>query len=353
MKTNLAFAKSTASGMTAEVGLASCDPRFVALLNEAQYELSERGKWWGTYKRLRVCVSANCITWPREVKTVEGFNQCSVSLPIANEWYEFQEDVVAPRASSSTTDGDCRCDRSMMLDRGVTVQFRDISTPSRIRIYPRNSSDAGKKVFLQGLDANGVRVRTLDSGVYVDGEYVTLAYPFATSTTIFAAPGLTGGQKPVTDHELLIFGVAASDSTETQIALWHASEQFPSYRRNYLTDRVSRCSTSGNCEDVGDGCSQVMSSCADAVSDAIVRLEFIPAYVDSDWLFLNYIAIKWMMKAIQMRTKNDLQSAVVYEKMALRVLKSELDAYSPPELTQINVSVGGTAKMNRVFGGFV
>lgn len=351
MKTNLAFAKSTASGMPAEVGLASCDPRFVALLNEAQYELSERGKWWGTYKRMRVCVTANCITWPREVKTVEGFNQCNLSLPIANEWYEFQENVVAPSASSTETY--CKCDQSMMLDRGVTVQFRDISTPSRIRIYPRNASDAGKKVFLQGFDANGVRVRTLDSGSYVDGEYVTLAYPFATSTTIFSAPGLTGGQKTLTDHELLIFAVAASDSTETQIALWQASEQFPSYRRNYLTDRVSRCSTSGACKDVGDGCSQVMSSCGDAVSDAIVRLEFIPAYVDSDWLFLNYIAIKWMMKAIQMRTKNDLASSVVYEKMALRVLKSELEAYSPPEMTQINVSVGGTAKMNRVFGGFV
>ena len=95
MRKTLAQAKN--STIAQAVGLATCDERFVQLLNEAQARLADMGKWWGTYKKLRICVTAGCITWPREVKTIEAMNLCGYNIPIQNQWYEFQTDERAPR----------------------------------------------------------------------------------------------------------------------------------------------------------------------------------------------------------------------------------------------------------------
>lgn len=352
MRTNLGQAKSANSGIAQSVGIPACDPRFTALLNRAQQRAADMGKWWGTYKRLRVCVLKNCITWPREVKVVEGFNQCGWSLPVRNLWYDFQENVLAPSAET------CACAQSQLLDRNTVCQYRDFDGPSYVRIYPSSATDAGKKVLLQGLDSNGVPVRTLNGSEWVDGEYVTLAYPFVTSTTIFKAPGLTGVQKPVTNKSLTAFSVLASTDVETQIAIWEPSEENPCYRRSYLTVRGKRCEPSAPgtvaCEDRGDGCEPAMDNCSQVVADVIVRREFIPASVDSDWLFIsNLTAVNSFMKAIQKEDKNQYDLAEQEIQRGLRALRNELDAYSPPQQTKINVETMGTARLSRVFGGFI
>ena len=366
MRKTLAQAKN--STIPQAVGLATCDDRFVQLLNEAQERLSEMGKWWGTYKKLRVCVTAGCITWPREVKTIEAMHVCGYNIPIQNQWYEFQTDERAPRTGC----GREGCEQDQLLDRGMVYQYRDFTGASKIRIYPSltagGTADAGKRVLLQGLDAGtGQPIRTLDAvtGEYVWGEYVTLPNPAVTAyvetTNIFKVPGLTGAQKPLTQGSLTIVAYNTTTFVQTQIAIWGPSEQNPEYRRTYLINMPEVCGANGcnggslnDCIDHGDGCVPADEACTNTVVEAIVRLEFIPAVVDSDWLFIgNLQAVKHMMKAIQKEDRNQYTEAEREIQLALRALRNELEAYSPNERSVINVQPFGSAKIEYRFGGFI
>ena len=365
MRKTLAQAKN--STIPQAVGLATCDERFVQLLNEAQARLADMGKWWGTYKKLRVCVTAGCITWPREVKTIEAMNLCGYNIPIQNQWYEFQTDTRAPRTGC----GREGCEQDQLLDRGMVTQFRDFTGASKIRIYPQLAADAGKRVLLQGLNAaTNQPIRTLDAvtGEYVWGEYVTLpnpsvvAYVETSAINIFKMPGLTGAQKPLTQGSLTINAVNTTTGVQTQIAIWGPSEQNPEYRRTYLIGMpevcggVNSCNTNQDncCIDNGDGCVPADETCTNTVVESIVRLDFIPAVVDSDWLFIgNLQAIKHMMKAIQKEDRNQYTEAEREIQLALRSLRNELEAYSPNSRSVINVQPYGSAKIQFRFSGFI
>lgn len=354
MRKTLAQAK--ASTIPQAVGLAACDPRFLNLLNEAQERLADMGKWWGTYKRLRICITDGCITWPQEVVTVDAVNACHVGVPIRNEWFEFQDDVRAPATGcDSNGNREGACEERQLLDRGLVYQYRDFTALSTVRLYPSLAADVGKRVLLQGNDANGIPIRTLDSvsGTYVNGEYVTLALPFAESVSEFAVPGLTGVQKPLTQGQVTATSVAVTTGTETQIAIWGPSVQNPEYRRTYLTNWPRLCAD-GTCQPQGDGCTPADASCSNVTAESIVRLKFIPAVVDSDWLFIeNLEALKHMMRAIQKEDANLVAESEAYRTMAVRALRNQLEVMSPKERTTINILPFGTAKPQRIFAGFI
>lgn len=349
MRTTLLNAKQ--SDIPATMGLAGCDPRFVQLANAAQQELADAGKWWGTYGTIRTCVTAGCITWPRFVKTILGMNVCGYGIPIRNAWYEFQLYRKAPSTA------ECNCDGTELLDRGTVCQHQDFAGLSKIRIYPANSTDVGKRVLLQGKDANGDTIRTLDGSVWVDGEYVTLASPFIESTKQFAAPSLTGVQKPLTNGLLTVTAVNVATGAQTEIAVWEPSETAPAYRRTYLNNLPRLCqnyNSSRGCTDNGNGCVAPDEACTNIVVESIVRMEFVPVVVDTDWLFIsNLRALKHGMRSIQMRDREEYQKAEIEWQQALRLLRNELEAYSPITQTVINVQPFGTAKPARIFGGFV
>ena len=350
MKANLAQAK--ASRIPQAVGIAACDSRFTQLVNDAQSRLAEMGKWWGTYRRMRICVTAGCVTWPREVKTIEAINLCGVGIPVQNDWYEFQTDVKAPATH------DDHCESNQLLSRGMVSQYRDFTGLSKVRLYATVASDAGKRVLVQGLDANGNVIRTLDvvSGDWVDGEYLTLVAPagFVESTNSFAAPHLTGVQKPLTSGRITATGVNVTSGVETQIAVWGPSEMFPQYRRTFLVNMPEVSCANTCCQDQGDGCLPADTSCSNVVVEAIVRLDFVPAVVDSDWLFIgNLEALRHMMRAITLEDRELYQQAEREIQLALRALRNEMEAYSPAERTVINVQSFGSSKPHRIFAGFV
>lgn len=351
MRKTLAQAKN--SSIPASLGIPACDPRFLQYLNEAQERLANKGKWWGTYKRIRVCVTAGCVTWPQEVLNVEALQVCKDGVVIRNEWFEFQEDVRAP--ATHCEDGEGACEGRQLLDRGLVYQYRDFTALSTVRVYPSLAADVGKRVLLQGLDGNGQPIRTLDSvsGNYVDGEYVTLASPFVETVNEFNVPGLTGAQKPLTSGSLTLTSVAVTDGTETQIAIWDPSVQNPEYRRTFLTHLPRPCN-SGGCEDKGNGCAPADTSCSNIVVEAIVRLKPIPAVVDSDWLFIqNITALKYAMRSVQKEDANEDQEAEVNFQKAIRELRAELETYSPKDRTTVNVLPYGSAKLRYVTGGFI
>lgn len=348
MRTTLAQAKASSSGIARSINIAACDARFTEYVNNAQQRLSEMGKWWGTYRRLYVCLTGACITWPREVANVEGFTVCNEGIDLLNEWYEFGEGVSAPSASS------VQCGAPSLMERANACQFTDIATSAKIRIYPTVAADAGVKVILQGLDPNANPIRTVVSGAYIDGEQLTLASPFATSTFEFKAPGLLGVQKPVTKGRLNVFSVDTVTGVETKIAIWEAGEVNPSYRRSYMPNMPTGC-TRPACGCADNGCAPTpLPSCSGQLGEAIVRLEFIPAVVDTDWLFISNIhAVAAGCRALLHEEREQDQRAEVEWARAKRILRNELEKYSPNSLTRVNARPHGTADPRRIFAGFI
>jgi hypothetical protein len=341
MRTTLAQAKQPSSGIQRSINIAACDGRFVEYVNNAQQRLSEMGQWWGTYRRIWVCLSSACVTWPREVANPQGFRICNQGIDLVNEWYEFGESVKG-------FDDDL-CGPPSLVERPNACQFLDTTALSKIRIYPTVAADAGVKILLQGIEGNGNPIRTEVGTSYVDGEQVTLASPFVTTTFEFAAPGLLGVQKPITKGRLNVFSVDPDSGLETKIAIWEASEVNPSYRRHWIPNMPGASSC---CATTGNGCSAA-PECSDITGEAIVRLEFIPATVDTDWLFIsNLQAVACGVRAISYEEKNNQSGAEIEWARAIRILRNELEKYSPATLTRVNVQPHGSAHPRRIFGGF-
>lgn len=349
MRTTLGQAK-TSIALGESIAVASCDARFVPLVNDGQRYLAAKGRWWGTYQRLYVCLSSACITWPREVANVEAFKICEEGVPILNQWYEFGDLVPAPSLTS------CECAPPRLLDRAPSPQFVDTADSRQIRIYPRVASDAGKKVILQGVDdSTGQTIRTLVGSNYITGEQLTLASPFATSTFTFLKPGLVGVQKPVTNGVLDVYALDPDTGDEDKIAEWGASELNPQYRRSYLTSAPTAANTTdptGCCTSADNGCATV-PACNYPVGEAIVRLEVVDALIDSDWLLIqNLLALKHAMKALVLRDRGEYGAAEVETQEAVRILRADNEKYSPTRTMRVSARPHGQAHPSRVFAGF-
>ena len=348
MKTTLAQAKESAYGIARVLAIGACDPRFSDYINQAQQRLADMGTWWGTYRRLFVCISNSCITWPRGVAVPLGFKLCDRGIEMFNEWYEFGEAVRSPETAGAEGLA------PYLVERQNTCQFTDTTSNALIRIYPSVAADAGVKVLLQGLDPNGVPIRTVVGSTYVDGEQVTIASPFTTTTFEFMAPGLLGVQKPVTKGRLTAYSVDPSTGIETKIAIWEPSEVNPSYRRSFLASRPQCCGPQPVCSPNGNGCDQYPATpaCGSPRGEAIARMDFIPALVDTDWLFISNIqAIASGCRALLAEERDQATKAMYEWEAAKRILRNELEKYSPAELTRVVTRPYGNAPFERVIGG--
>ncbi|MFZ1539540.1 MAG: hypothetical protein WAT23_19445 [Chromatiaceae bacterium] len=344
MRYTVKQAKAISSGITSATGIIGCSPQFLERLSQAEVLLSQMGKWWGTYRRLWVCSSSDCVVWPRGVAVPLGLSVGGSGVRIHNEWYEFGDEVKAP----STDD----TDPTIAYDRPSVCHNTASPYPTwKLRLYPSVASDAGAKVIAQGYDDNGLVIRSQASdSAFIIGEELVLAAPFVDSTFTFAGSWLTGVQKPITNGRVLAYAVSPAGD-ETQIGTWEASEENPSYRRSFIPGINSRTCTSTPCATTG--CDPA-PTCTGRVFDAIVRMEPVPLLHDSDWLFLgNLGAYSAAIKSIIARDNGQYQAAEIELETAKRLLRNELETYDPAARTVVRSHPHGTAKLNRVLGGFI
>jgi len=341
------------SGINTFLGLATCDCRFISMVNEAQQRLLNCGRWWGAFKRIRICVRGGCITWPREVAAIDAIQICRENLPIRNGWYEFQVDVAPP------TLGDCGCDRMSLLDRDVVPSPANIATTgSYLAVYPTIASDAGKKILFQGYDKNGVYVRTSTTGVWVNGEYLNVLSPFNQTATQWLKDGLTGIQKDKTNGSLLVYEYNGADAPGVLLTTLYPWETAPAYRRSFVNNLPEVCCARpcSPCDPASEGCSTALPGCDDGITvTAIARLEFIPASVDSDWLIIgNVAALKHELRCLYYEDRQNQKQANVEHALALARLREELDTRTGGrERVTANVDLWGTAKFSKVTYGFI
>lgn len=291
------------AGIAKVLSLPEDDIRVIRFINEAQQRLAYKGKWQGTLAKYVVTQSAGLITWPRQLETIEAAAIDSNPAVVRNRWYEFVESGPGLVDASGA-------DASTLIDRGEAVTFSDIETtgnPKKLKFYSTaGTDDGGLEILVQGYDWDGNWVRNKVSNTWMDGEVLTLPAAggsgYVLSTSNYSA--ITGIQKTVTGGNIKLEELDTVTSVVREIGEYEPTEVRPVYRRSMvpgLSDSQAKTVT------------------------VIGKMRFIPAVVDSDWLYISYeAALRLMVQAVDKEEKNLIEESFAYEAKALGLMQDQL-----------------------------
>lgn len=288
-----------------QANVCSTDPRFLQWLNSIQERALNQGRWFGTTQLMRFCASDGCLILPREVAVIEAAKFDGVPLSLRNQWYQFIRPHCSFSActlpstslgrcnSSSSSCSCCGCRGGLDFEeRDLVPSYAFTNDGEKIRLYPTNLADVGKKVTLQGYDSNGVWVRSTIDGIVQDGEQVTLASPFTDSTTTWSAGNPLRVIKDPTSYRVLMFAIDSGGNETRQLGDYQPTETNPMYRRMWLPT----------------GCSTQTRTVT-----ALVSLQHIPLTQDNDWLlFTNLSAYEDGIMSAKYREAGDITLADSY-----------------------------------------
>ena len=150
------------------------DPLFLQYLNEVQQRLVNSGKWKGGIMTLRYASSPDFITMPYNYAGALALTYDRFPYPIFTQFHQYVEE------------GPGKVDEALHWP-GILIDLGDgyctqanIAAPSNIRVYS-SAADDTKKVRIYG---NLAGVTVYDSSGN-EGEEVTLAHPYVTTTNQF------------------------------------------------------------------------------------------------------------------------------------------------------------------------
>ncbi len=321
------------------IGLCAGDnDEFPATLNEAQLriiteETQPDEGWWGTWAIMRFNLDAttNSFTTPRDVARVTGIDVCKKPVLLRNQFYEYMEFGTGQRPQSCSQNR--LCENLGAWDRGRVVTFADLTPPNKkLRAYLTNASDAGKRVFYSGKDQFDNVIVTQDGLLNVTGEFVILGSPFI--DTVFQYTELSGIQKDETNGPVQIFQVDTVTGDETLLVTMEPGETTASYRRYFVNGIPCSCCSSPTIQ-----------------VSTLVKLDLIPAVVDTDYLLIgNLAALKEECQSIRMSDMDSVAAKKISDKhhaAALRILFGELDHYVGKEKVSIRVPIFGSDRLRR------
>lgn len=324
------------------LGICADDVSVVAeKVNTAQQRLlyapeAHDESWWGTWAEVLFNVDRDnpYITLPRDMARLESVNVCNEPVSINNQFYEYLRfgNGRMPKQCNSSNLG-----ITDLFERNNAVTFTDLSdAPQYIRAYITEESDINKRIFFQGTDSNGNTVYTQSGLNRVDGEFVTLVSPFATTTIPYNS--LTGIQKDQTAGRVLIYQVDPDTAAEVLLSVMEPGEETAQYRRYYLHNLPKSC------------CFTSATDCTIQVR-AIVKRELIPVKVDTDYtLIQNMEAIIEEAQAVRYSEVDNQESKSMEmqkHESAIRFLNGELSHYIGADNVAINVKVFGSARLEK------
>ncbi len=313
-----------ASRIPAALNICPTDVRLLPWVNEAVERLLRKALWIGTYGRFRICATDGCITLPSQLASIERAAQCGVVIPTHDLWYEFLSNGLGPRNASCSTNGGCNCGGGCGVAeanlRGWFPTFADVrGTAKKLRLICDLATDVGKRVLCLGYDENGNWIRTIQSGVYADGEVVLLTQSPGTDTTKFFDGGITGIQfLDARDGQVWLYERDTVAATSRLIGSYQYSETVPSYARYFFPSICAQPQTGGGC--------------ATTQVEIIGRLEYYPVVKDTDVLLIGSIpALKNMCVAVKTYEESvnnaDIQRAAAFETLAVKALDDEIEFY--------------------------
>lgn len=291
------------------IGTGASDARVLSYTNRAVERLMNEGKWMGTVARYAICTSNQCLTWPREIETIEAASLCGSPMVVRGGWYEFLENGPGLLGGS-----DHSCGPSLTLvDRGNSIAFAEVpATGYKLAIYADGTETAGT-VLLRYYDLNGNKVYTTYGGSVIEGERLTI--PAAGAYTIATYEVMVNGCyeviKPTTTRAIRLYARKITDGTLIPLAIYEPDEQLPVYRQSRVT----------NLQDSGGECGTTRVT-------IVGKLRFIPATGDDSILLISHQdAIRLGVQAI--KSEEDLlqQQASTFWMMAVKCLNDQLRSY--------------------------
>jgi len=298
------------------MNVCSTDSDIPKRANEAERRLMAKGKWLNTTTRYRICTTAEgCLAWPRFIETIEAWWTCSTPGNLRNGWYE------ASLQGPGLLNGDASY-WNTLVDRGTLPTYDTITgITSKVAVRADVAEAAGSRLLLRGYNQLGEWIRTLDGGIWIDGEYVTITNVATQYTTnLFAS--IVNVVKPVTNGPVRGWQFDVPTGTVVrQLFYYEPTETLPIYRASLipgLANRSGSCGT-GSCSTCGTTSTQVT---------VIAKLRHIDVIDDNDFFVLgNLAAIKLMVMSILKEERNLFDESVAYEARALGELQSELSSF--------------------------
>lgn len=330
------------------MGICKADNQVRTYCNEAQQRLfmdplcPDQG-WLGA--TITMAFSASVIsgsayvTTPREVARLTDAAVCTKPIHIRNGFYEYLQYGAGLQPKTCTP----FCGSTFQAyERDPVVTLAPmLPTAQKIRVFPTDPRDVGKRVLIQGKDQNRMTVLTTDPGTgkSAPGEYLVIASPFATSLHEFLGP-LTGLQKDETFGPVQIVQVDPVTGNETALSVMQTNEA-SAYYRQYLVS----------------GIPNLRSACCVTVGTlqltAKARLDFVPVSNETDYLLIpNVPALieeSMSLRFNKMDSGNSVQMSAVHHGKALALLNGQLDAYEGKTQTAIKVPIFGSFKLRPSF----
>lgn len=322
------------------IGLCAGDiPQISDAVNAAQQRLINAGGetgWWGSWTRVAFNVSPlnPYITLPRRFARIINLDVCRTPIRINNEFYEMLPGGVGMMPAANLQDW---CGNLAGYERGVYPTMVDLTpTNQLLRAYITDARDAGKNLFITGLDQNGMSIYGQFGNPLqtTDGFAMTFAYPF--TTTNFVVQQLSAAQKDMTYGDVILAQVDATTGVEVVLSRYGPLEINAAYRRYYITKLpVGCCPTSAGTLAV----------------EGLCKLEYMPALRDTDQLVIGNIeALIEECKSLrltEMESVEALQQSAIHHKAAIKILQDEMRHYLGEQRPAVSVDIFQGAPLER------
>lgn len=290
------------------LNLNSSDARVLDYTNRGCERLLYKcGKSVDTVARWTVCVVNGCLTWPRDIETIEAWASCDDPGTVRNQFFEFIDNGPG---QMSATDGSAR----QLVDRGNAVAFDDVrGTGKKLAIYADGNEAAAAYVLVRYYDNNGNKVYTTVGSDVIEGERILIpaAGGYTLSTYGVMAGGLYEVIKPVTKRVIRLYEYDTVALTYRALAYYEPDETLPVYRRS-LIPCLSNSSGSGG-------------GCTTQRVTVMAKRRFIPATGDDSVLIISHAdAVRLACQAIKKEEDVGIPEAAALWYAAKEALNEQL-----------------------------
>jgi hypothetical protein len=280
-------------------GLPSSSSRVLDYVNRAQEELMLHGDFQFSTATYQFRIFNKFLVLPGDVDSVINMAVNDTPFVVSAPWYEWSPTGPGPQSE------DRQRTFKTAVDKGYRCTVRDIPNEEGKTYTIRAESkvpEASATIRIFGYDENGEWVKSLENGIYVDGELLTIPSvnpPYIAETTHkFSA--ISGVIKSETARTITLW---AHDGTESTFLAQYASKETDPNYQSYFLPNVNT---------------------DDTVVTARCRRRYAPVTGDDDYLFITVLpALENMIRAIVYRESGNGQLYAIHRNMAVDLLNKE------------------------------
>lgn len=274
------------------------EDRLFRQISDAIQLLANKGEVDPLVGYVDLCVTANCITLPREVETVLALNIGGHPALGHDELFSFH--------LNGPGDFNCSCGYSW-YNTGTFPTYRDLPCPARLIAFLDSEEDEGKQIRVFGFDDQNRPLRTQVGGEWIDGLLVPTIFGYALpSSSDPRVSRITSIVKDRTVANVRLSSFDGSTSSGTLLGIYEPDETKPSYRRIKISS----------------GCGWVRLLYRKRTAEVRSIYDRI--------LLHSRLSLILAMKAVQKYSESDLGTAMQFEAQATRILTERESVLTSP-----------------------